>query len=149
MAARQRQGQRNPYPTVDIVIEREGGIVLVERRNPPHGWALPGGFMETGETAERAAVREAAEETGLAVTLVRLLGVYSDPARDPRCHTMSVVYVAAGEGELRGGDDALRAAVFPLDALPPDIVFDHPRIIRDYVDFLRTGELPRPGRGGR
>src|SRR5688572_13575809 len=97
---------RNPYPTVDVVVETEGGIVLIERRNEPRGWALPGGFIDYGERVEDAARREVKEETGLDVELVRLLGVYSDPLRDPRHHTMSVAYVGRARGIPGGGDDA-------------------------------------------
>jgi ADP-ribose pyrophosphatase YjhB (NUDIX family) len=136
---------RNPYPTVDIIIEIAGGIVLVERRNPPYGWALPGGFVEYGETAERAAIREAREETGLEVRLVRILGVYSSPDRDPRFHTLSTVYIAQASGQPRGGDDAARAEVFPLEALPEIIAFDHRRIIEDYKRFDADGTVPLPG----
>ena len=137
---------RNPYPTVDIIIEtgRERQIVLVERRGPPPGWALPGGFVEYGETVEAAAVREAHEETGMRVTLTHLLGVYSDPGRDPRFHTVSVVYVARGEGTPQGGDDARSAAFFPLAALPAEIAFDHRAIIEDYAMFKQTGVFPLP-----
>ncbi|WP_243547198.1 NUDIX domain-containing protein [Pseudodesulfovibrio tunisiensis] len=130
---------RNPVPTVDAVILMElsdgrEGVVLVERANPPHGWALPGGFVDYGETCENAAVREAREETGLDVILTGLLGVYSDPARDPRHHTMSVVYsaVARNPDALCAGDDAARAVVHPLDSLP-ELVFDHARIVADFI----------------
>lgn len=134
---------RNPLPATDVIIEVGGGVVLVERRNPPHGWALPGGFVDAGESVEHAAVREALEETGLRVTLRALLHVYSDPARDPRRHVMSVVFVGTAEGEPRAGDDAARARVFPLDALP-ELAFDHARILADYRRFLDTGERPLP-----
>lgn len=125
-----------PALTVDVVIElvdRPGRpIVLIERRNPPPGYALPGGFVDVGETVEEAARREALEETGLAVTLRSLLGVYSDPARDPRMHTASVVYVGEARGEPRAGDDAARIRVVTLDDLP-DLAFDHARILADYA----------------
>jgi ADP-ribose pyrophosphatase YjhB (NUDIX family) len=124
---------RNPYPTADVIIEMaEGGIVLIRRKNPPFGWAIPGGFVDYGETVENAAVREAKEETGLDVRLVRILGVYSDPDRDPRFHTISTVFVARADGIPVGGDDAAEAAVFTEDALPQDIAFDHPEILADY-----------------
>ena len=123
---------RNPVPTVDIIIEVEGGIVLIKRRNPPHGWAIPGGFVDYGETVEAAAVREAREETGLDVRLTRLLGVYSDPARDPRLHTISTVFVAAASGTPVAGDDAADAGVFNQDTLPEQIAFDHRAILEDY-----------------
>jgi ADP-ribose pyrophosphatase YjhB (NUDIX family) len=123
---------RNPFPTVDIIIEVEGGIVLIERKNPPHGWAIPGGFVDYGETVEAAAVREAKEETGLEVVLTRLLGVYSDPSRDPRHHTISTVFVAAASGRPVADDDAADADVFTEDSLPYNIVFDHREILADY-----------------
>jgi 8-oxo-dGTP diphosphatase len=131
---------RNPVPTVDVVILVPGGtlegdgVVLVERRNPPHGWALPGGFVDYGETCEHAAVREMREETGLDVTLTGLLGVYSDPTRDPRQHTMSVVFtgIARDINALRAGDDAGQARIFPLGRWP-ETAFDHGRILVDFM----------------
>jgi 8-oxo-dGTP diphosphatase len=129
---------RPPTPAlaVDLVIElvdRPGRpIVLIERRNPPAGFALPGGFVDVGETVEDAARREAREETGLDVTLGPLLGVYSDPARDARGHTVSVVYVAEARGEPRAGDDAAGIRVTSLDSLPA-LAFDHARILADYA----------------
>ena len=123
---------KNPFPTVDIIIEVEGGIVLIERKNPPHGWAIPGGFVDYGETVEAAAVREAREETGLVVKLTGLLGVYSDPSRDPRSHTISTVFVASATGRPVADDDAANAGVFTEDTLPGDIAFDHREILRDY-----------------
>ncbi|MDP2847764.1 MAG: NUDIX hydrolase [Humidesulfovibrio sp.] len=125
---------RNPAPTVDVLIfDPVRGIVLVERRNPPLGWALPGGFVDYGETCEAAAQREAKEETGLDVVLTGLLGVYSDPARDPRGHTISVVYTAQALDPLRvqAGDDAAQAVFFALNDLPP-LAFDHGRIVQDF-----------------
>jgi 8-oxo-dGTP diphosphatase len=121
-----------PLATVDIIIELEGGIVLIERRNEPKGWALPGGFVDVGEPPEAAAVREAKEETGLDVKLVELLGVYGDPARDPRGHTISVVYVGRAVGQPVGSDDAARAIVVSVDALPSPMCFDHGAILADY-----------------
>lgn len=135
---------RTPPVTVDVVLRLEGGIVLVRRKHAPLGWALPGGFVDVGETVEAAAAREALEETGLRVTLDELLHVYSDPARDPRGQTVSVTFLAHAEGVPQGGDDAADAAVFPLDALPAPLAFDHARIIDDYVAFLATGQRPRP-----
>lgn len=136
---------RNPYPTVDVVVETPEGIVLVERKNPPHGWALPGGFIDYGERVEDAARREILEETGLEVELVHLLGVYSEPARDPRHHTMTVVYVGRAEGTPRGGDDAARAEAFHPDRLPSPLCFDHEQVVRDYRAFKETGRIPSPG----
>ncbi len=133
-----------PLVAVDIVIEHGAGdrIVLIERRNPPHGWALPGGFVDVGETVEKAAVREALEETGLAVKLQCLLGCYSDPARDPRGHTVSLVYVAASQGEPQARDDA--AAVRVVDPAAPGValVFDHARILDDYRRYRESGRSP-------
>ena len=131
-----------PAPTADVIIERDGAIVLVRRRYPPLGWALPGGFIEVGERVAEAAAREAKEETGLVVRLTALLHVYSDPARDTRRHTMTVVFVGAAEGEPVGGDDASEARYFPLDALPSPIVFDHAAIIEDYRRFQLDGTRP-------
>ena len=125
---------RNPFPTVDIIIEVESGIVLIERKNPPHGWAIPGGFVDYGETVEAAAVREAKEETGLDVELTVLLGVYSDPSRDPRHHTISTVFVASATGQPVADDDAADAGVFTEDTLPDDIAFDHREILADYFN---------------
>jgi len=130
---------KTPYLTTDGIIEMyEGeifkGIVLIERKNEPRGLALPGGFVDVGEKVEDALVREMKEETHLDVTISRLLGVYSDPARDPRFHTASVVYVAKAEGEPRGGDDAKEAKLYPLDAIPLDtLVFDHADIVKAYL----------------
>jgi 8-oxo-dGTP diphosphatase len=131
--------QRNPFPTVDIVLYRPGqGILLIERRNTPHGWALPGGFIDCGESAEQAAIREAREETGLEVRLTGLLGVYSDPDRDPRFQTLSVAYTAecAADDTPCAGDDAKKARFFPLDGLPDDIAFDHRRIVADFANTM-------------
>jgi len=121
-----------PRLTVDLIIRCGGGLVLIERKNEPLGWALPGGFVDVGETVEAAAVREAREETTLDVRLVRQLGAYSDPARDPRGHTVSIVFLADAEGEPVGADDAARAAVFRIDSLPA-LAFDHAKIIDDYL----------------
>jgi 8-oxo-dGTP diphosphatase len=124
---------RNPVPTVDIIIELDtGGVVLIKRKNPPNGWALPGGFVDYGETVEAAAVREAMEETCLEVSLVRQLHVYSDPQRDPRQHTLSVVFVATASGQPRAADDAKEIAVFDQGSLPDRLCFDHAQILDDY-----------------
>jgi len=134
---------RNPLPTVDLFIELpDGRIVLVRRKNPPHGWALPGGFVDEGEPLDRAAVREAREETGLDVELLEQFFTYSDPRRDPRRHTISTVFLARAEGEPRGGDDAAEARAFPPDELP-DLVFDHREIVDDVLRYRRTGERRR------
>jgi ADP-ribose pyrophosphatase YjhB (NUDIX family) len=136
---------RTPLLTVDVVLRvPSGGIVLVERRNPPLGWALPGGFVDPGEPCERAAAREVMEETGLGVEGLRLLGVYSDPARDPRFHTCSVVYTALGVGTPAAGDDAAGVALFTRETLPPVLAFDHGRILADYFAATRgAGEVDR------
>ena len=129
----------NPSPTTDVIIHDPArGIVLIRRRNPPLGYALPGGFIDEGEQVEDAARREMREETGLDVRLLGVLGVYSQPARDPRQHTMSVVFVAdvAPDAEPVAGDDAAEAIFFPLDALPSPIAFDHANIIRDFQNYL-------------
>ncbi len=123
---------RNPVPTVDVIIPRGNSIVLIKRRNPPSGWALPGGFVDYGETLEYAAVREAKEETGLDCHILDLLGVYSDPNRDVRLHTISTVFIVDWKGEIQAGDDADEAVWFPLERLPGTIAFDHARIITDY-----------------
>ena len=123
---------KNPVPTVDIIIRCRGGIVLIKRRNPPHGWAIPGGFVDYGESLETAAVREALEETSLTVTLRGQFHTYSEPNRDPRQHTISTVFIADGRGKLRAGDDAAEAKIFTRDSLPSAIAFDHGRILDDY-----------------
>jgi len=130
---------KTPYLAVDGVVrlwegERFKGIVLVERRYEPLGYALPGGFVEVGETVEKAVLREVKEETGLDAQIVKLLGVYSEPNRDPRFHVVSVVFVLDAYGELKAGDDAKKAVVFPIEDLPFDkIVFDHAKILKDYL----------------
>jgi ADP-ribose pyrophosphatase YjhB (NUDIX family) len=129
---------RNPYLTVDIVIEYKGGIVLIRRKNPPHGWALPGGFVDYGECLEEAAVREASEETGLQIQLVRQLHTYSSPNRDPRHHTVSTVFIAKADGDLAADDDAADAGVFTAANLPTPLVFDHQKIINDYFNNRDT-----------
>ena len=133
---------RNPLLTVDIIIECQGGIVLIERRNPPFGWALPGGFVDYGESLEAAAVREAAEETSLEIRLVEQMHTYSDPERDPRHHTVSTVFIARADGIPSAADDALNAGVFGAENLPAPIVFDHPAILKDYFDY-KKGDVPR------
>ncbi len=130
----------NPAPTTDVVIYEESrGVVLIERRNEPHGFALPGGFVDEGESVESAAVREMFEETGLHVTLTGLLGVYSHPQRDPRSHTLSVVFVgrATNPHALCAGDDAAKADFYSLDALPP-LVFDHAKVLADFQEYINN-----------
>ncbi len=121
----------NPVPTVDIIIETAGGIVLVERKNPPPGWALPGGFVDYGESLEAAAIREAHEETGLEVELHGQFHTYSDPGRDSRLHTISTVFIASAQGNPVAGDDAAKAEIYTRDNLPP-LAFDHGKILADY-----------------
>lgn len=128
---------KNPIPTVDIIIQvatkkGERGIVLIERRNPPYGWALPGGFVDYGESLEEAAIREAKEETSLDVKLVGQLGAYSDPKRDPRGHHISVVFIAEAKGEPIARDDAEKIGVFTREEIPQNLAFDHSKILQDY-----------------
>ncbi len=132
------QHPRNPVPTVDIIIEYGDGIVLIRRKNPPHGWALPGGFIDYGESAEAAAVREAREETGLELSDLRQFHVYSDPGRDPRMHTITTVFTACGSGDLIAADDAASACVFRRESLPEEMAFDHRGILGDYLKGIRT-----------
>jgi 8-oxo-dGTP diphosphatase len=126
---------RNPLLTVDIIIEvPESGIVLIERKNPPLGWALPGGFVDYGESLEDAARREAKEETGLDLDLLRQFRAYSDPDRDPRHHTVSMVFTARARGRARAADDAKNLEIFPPDSLPDSMAFDHTKILNDYLE---------------
>ena len=124
----------------------DGGIVLVRRKHPPAGWALPGGFIEAGESAATAARRELQEETGLSVELVELFHVYSDPARDPRGPTLGVVFIGRSGGTPAGADDAAEARIFRLDALPEPLAFDHALILADYQRYRREGQRPPPDR---
>jgi len=130
---------RNPVPTVDIIIEidREDGkegIVLIERKNPPYGWALPGGFVDYGESLEEAAIREAKEETSLDIQLKNQFHTYSDPERDPRQHTISTVYVAKAQGKPKAQDDAKKIGVFTEKEINFPLAFDHQKILRDYFE---------------
>lgn len=140
-----------PLLAADIIIELadrpERPIVLIERKYPPYGWALPGGFVDVGERLEQAAMREAWEETGLRVTLTALLGCYSAPSRDPRGHTVSAVYVAEARGEAAARDDAERVAIHVLDDLPVPLAFDHALILADYARLRRDGRAPPPRLG--
>ena len=139
---------RNPAPTVDLIIEMvdrpHRPIVLIERLNEPYGWALPGGFVDYGESVETAAVREAQEETNLAVTLVEQFYVYSDPARDARKHTLSIVFIATATGEATAQDDAKSLSIANLWELPDNLCFDHDKILRDYWRYRHYGHRPTP-----
>jgi len=129
---------RNPLPTVDIIIEHKNRIILIKRKNPPFGWALPGGFVDYGESLEQAAIREAREETSLDIRNLRLLGCYSDPARDSRFHTISTVFIAEGAGTPWAADDAAELALVDPDNLPSPLCFDHAGILADYRNLRQT-----------
>lgn len=135
---------RNPVPTVDIIIEWEDRkILLIERVNPPFGWALPGGFVDYGESLEKAAVREALEETGLKIKLLQQFHSYSDPERDSRQHNITTVFLASPEGgEPVASSDAKSCRIVQVDQLPGPLVFDHERIIEDYKRFRFEGKDP-------
>ncbi len=129
---------RNPLLTVDIVIQMPGkGIILIERKNPPFGWAIPGGFVDYGESLETAAMREAKEETGMDLDDLKQFRAYSDPKRDPRGHTVSVVFTAIGRGIPQAADDAKNLQIFPLDRLPETLAFDHGLILSDYFATIK------------
>ena len=134
-----------PLLAADAIIELTDKpnrpIVLIERKNPPYGWAIPGGFMDVGELLEMTAIREAKEEVCLDVTLKALLGMYSDPARDDRGHTVTAVYVAEAKGEPQAADDAKNLALFDMDNLPEDLAFDHAQVLEDYRKFRETGQV--------
>ncbi|MEJ2657187.1 MAG: NUDIX hydrolase [Desulfobacterales bacterium] len=134
-----KQTHRNPLVTVDIIIEINNKIVLIERLNPPYGWALPGGFVDYGESLESSAVREAREETSLEVILKEQFHTYSDPDRDRRHHTITTVFIGKGIGAPKPADDAKRLGLFSKHDLPTPIVFDHHKIIRDYFRY-KDGE---------
>jgi ADP-ribose pyrophosphatase YjhB (NUDIX family) len=133
---------RNPYPTVDIIIRltdrpESDNVVLIKRLNPPSGWALPGGFVDYGESVEQTAEREAMEETGLDIRITSLVGVYSAPGRDPRFHTITTVFAATADGEPKAGDDAGEVRIFTAATLPDNIAFDHRDVLNEYFGRLR------------
>jgi len=134
---------RNPVPTVDIIIEmEEGGIVLIKRKNPPYGWAIPGGFVDYGESLEDAALREAKEETSLSIHLLEQFHTYSEPDRDPRQHTISTVFIASASGIPKAADDAREIKVFQETEIPEELAFDHKKILGDYFFYKKTGLRP-------
>ncbi|MBE9030024.1 NUDIX hydrolase [filamentous cyanobacterium LEGE 11480] len=141
---------RNPAPTVDIIVEMldrpDRPIILIERMFEPLGWAIPGGFIDYGESAETAGKREAMEEIGLEIELVELLGVYSAPDRDPRQHTLSTVYIATATGTPKAGDDAKQAHVLNLWEIPKNLCFDHGKIVADYLKYRYYQQRPILGK---
>jgi ADP-ribose pyrophosphatase YjhB (NUDIX family) len=133
---------QHPVPTADVIIELDDkGIVLIKRKNPPYGWAIPGGFVEYGETLEDTAVREAREETGLTVKLICQLHTYSAPDRDPRHHTITTVFIAKATGTPEAADDAADIGVFTEDTLPDEIAFDHKKILTDYFRWRKAKNM--------
>ena len=139
---------RNPAPTVDIIIESldriDRPIILIERLNPPYGWAIPGGFVDYGESVETAAKREAKEEVSLEIELIEQFYVYSDPTRDPRQHTISIVFIATAPGEAKAADDAKNVSIFHSWNLPTNLCFDHKKILQDYWRYRYYGIRPLP-----
>jgi ADP-ribose pyrophosphatase YjhB (NUDIX family) len=132
---------KNPLVTVDLIIEIDDKIVMIERANPPHGWALPGGFVDYGESLETSAIREAREETSLDIHLVEQFHTYSDPARDPRHHTITTVFIASATGLPAAADDAKKLDLFSEHNLPSPIVFDHKKILSDYFQYKKGAFL--------
>jgi len=126
---------------IELIDQPERPIVLIERKNPPYGWAIPGGFVDIGETVETAAVREALEEVSLQVSLTGLLGIYSSPTRDHRGHIVTAIYIAQATGTPVAADDAKNVGVFTLDQLPSPLAFDHAMVLEDYRRYRETGEV--------
>lgn len=152
MITHQLMAARGPRLAVDVIVELfPASIVLIKRKYPPYGWAIPGGIVEAGESTEAAARRETREETGLEIELLDILGVYSAPDRDPRGHTVSIVYTArATSTRVQAGDDAAEVRCFPESEVPTPLAFDHAKIVFDYFQFRRTGQRPpvaSPSRG--
>ncbi|MFH0855929.1 MAG: NUDIX hydrolase [Candidatus Omnitrophota bacterium] len=130
--------QNGPFSTVDAIIEIDGGIVLIQRKNPPFGWALPGGFVDYGESLEDAVAREAKEETGLDIREIRQFHTYSEPGRDPRFHTIGTVYIAKSQGRPQAGDDAAALKIVKLSEIEGlNLAFDHSQILADYLRSLK------------
>jgi ADP-ribose pyrophosphatase YjhB (NUDIX family) len=134
-----KETPRNPLVTVDLIIELNEGIILIERKNPPYGWALPGGFVDYGESLEASAAREAKEETSLDIQIEEQFHTYSEPNRDPRHHTVTTVFIAQASGIPKAADDAKHIGIFINKNMPSQIAFDHARIISDYFRY-RSGE---------
>jgi ADP-ribose pyrophosphatase YjhB (NUDIX family) len=132
---------KNPYPTADVIVDIGGKVLLIRRKNPPAGWAIPGGFIDYGECAEDAARREILEETGIEVRDLALFGVFSDPSRDPRFHTLTVVYTGVSDGVPVAGDDAAETGLFSENDLPKDLAFDHADVLAAYFAQCR-GQRP-------
>ena len=137
-----------PVIAADVIVQLpdhgEDSVVLIERLNPPHGWAIPGGFVDVGESVEDAAVRELREETSLEVELTALLGLYSKPDRDPRGHTVTAVYLGVSDGVPQAADDAKNVVVVSVNNLPAPLAFDHEQVLADYRRYLQTGQVPAP-----
>jgi 8-oxo-dGTP diphosphatase len=133
---------KTPLLTVDALIIHEEKIVLIKRKNPPYKdmFALPGGFVDIGETVEEAVAREAKEETNLDVEIVSLLGIYSDPKRDPRGHTVSMCFIVVGSGDLKAGDDAGDVGLFDIYSVP-ELAFDHKKIVEDAISMMENCQL--------
>jgi ADP-ribose pyrophosphatase YjhB (NUDIX family) len=137
----QTQEYRNPKSTADVIVDIGGKILLINRKNPPYGWAIPGGFIDYGEGAEDAAIREIREEAGIEVRDLTQFHFYSDPGRDPRHHTVTIVFTARSDGIPKAGDDAAEYGLFEENQLPSPLAFDHERILADYFRARREGKI--------